>query len=85
MADLPQYPPLKPLHPDSSLNVVKLTQMDRLSTETLLSSLVPGEEGCLKTRPDGTILEGHDRICSLRQRGVDVDNLPREIVVKEQA
>jgi hypothetical protein len=85
MVDLPQYPPLKPLHPDSSLNVVKLIQMDRLSTAPLLSSLVPGEEGCLKTRPDGTILEGHDRICILRQRGVKVDNLPREIVVKEQA
>jgi hypothetical protein len=86
MVDLPQYPPLKPLHPDSSLNVVKLIQMDRLSTAPpRLSSLVPGEEGCLKTRPDGTILEGHDRICILRQRGVKVDNLPREIVVKEQA
>jgi hypothetical protein len=33
MVDLPQYPPLKPLHPDSSLNVGKRTQMDRLSTE----------------------------------------------------
>jgi len=48
MVELPQYPPLKPLHPDSSLNVGKLTQMDRLPTETLLSSLVPGEEGGLK-------------------------------------
>jgi len=84
MVDQPQYPPLKPLHPDTSLNRVKLARMDRLSTETLLASLSPGQGGCLKTRPDGTILEGHDRICILRQRGVDVDNLPREIVIKEQ-
>jgi hypothetical protein len=88
MVDLPEYPPLKPLHPDSSLNVAKLTQMDRLSTETpafLTGSGRGREEGCLKTRPDGTILERHDRICILRQRGVDVNNRPREIVVKEQA
>lgn len=84
MVDLPQCPPLKPLHPDSSLNAVKLAQLERLSTEALRASLLPGQDGCLKTRPEGTILEGHHRIHILRQRGVDVDNLPREIVVKDQ-
>ena len=84
MVDLPQFPPLKPLHPDSFINGVKLTQLGRLSTETLLSSLLPGQEGCLKTRPDGTILDGHHRIHILRQRGVNVDELPRDIVIKEQ-
>ena len=79
-----QIPPLKALHPESSLNPVKLAQMDRLSTEALLASLVPGEEGCLKTRPDGTILDGHHRIRILRDRGVSVDDLPRDVVVKEQ-
>src|SRR5580698_10456401 len=82
--DLPQYPPLKPLHLDSSLNAAKLSLMERLSTDTLLLSLMPELEGCLKTRPDGTILDGHHRIYILRQRGVDVDGLPRDIVVKDQ-
>jgi hypothetical protein len=83
--DSPKFPPLKPLHPDSSLNAAKLAKFDRLSTEVLLASLVPGpEEGCLKTRPDGTILDGHHRIFILRQRGTDVDRLLRDIVVKEQ-
>lgn len=81
--DSPQFPPLKPLHPDSSLNAAKLSKFDRLSSEVLLASLVLGE-GCLKTRPDGTILDGHHRIHILRQRGVDVDSLPRDVVVKEQ-
>jgi len=82
MVELPQYPPLKPLHLDGSLNAGKLTKMERLSTEVLLASLLPGLPDCLKTRPDGTILDGHQRIHILRQRGVDVDGLPRDIVVK---
>ena len=84
MADSPKYPPLKPLHPDSSLNEGKLAQMERLSTDTLRASLLPGRQDCLKTRPDGTILDGHHRVHVLRRRGVDTDNLPREVVVKEQ-
>lgn len=85
MTNSTSLPPLKPLHPDSYLNPAKLATFDRLSTEILVESLVPGKcAGCLKTRPDGTILDGHHRICVLKLRGVDVDGLPREIVTKEQ-
>jgi len=80
---MPSRPPLKALHPRSYLNPAKLSEMNQLSTEVLQLSLVPGQKDCLKTRPDGTILDGHHRIHVLRQRGVDVDGLPREIVVKE--
>jgi hypothetical protein len=66
------------------LNPAKLAKMDRLSTEELQASLVPPLEGCLKTREDGTILDGHHRISVLRNRGVDVDSLPRDVVVKDQ-
>jgi hypothetical protein len=83
MADSPKFPPLKPLHPDSSLNAVKLAKMERSTTEDLTSSLLPGQRDCLKTRPDGTILDGHHRVYILRQRGVDVNSLPRDVVVKE--
>jgi hypothetical protein len=55
---IPPYPPLKPLHSDESLNPAKLATMEKLSTENLRNSLVPGLEHCLKTRPDGTILMG---------------------------
>jgi len=78
-----RFPPLKSLHPDSSLNAGKLTKLEKLSTEQICASLLTGEH-CLKTRPDGTILEGHHRIQVLRQRGVDVDSLPRNIIAKEQ-
>jgi hypothetical protein len=84
MTDLPEHPPLKPLHLESSLNAGKLAKFERFSTDVLLASLVPGLEGSLKTRPDGTILDGHHRIHILRQRGVDVDDLPRDVIVKDQ-
>ena len=82
---MPDVPPLVSLHPDSSLNPVKLNQIRQASTETLQSSLAPGRRDCLKTRSDGTILDGHHRIYVLQERGVDVNMLPREIVAKENS
>jgi len=82
MAFSSQQPPLRALHPDTSLSPAKLAQMERLTTEALRESLVPGRKDCLKTRRDGTILDGHHRVYVLRKRGVDVDSLPREIVDK---
>jgi hypothetical protein len=73
-------PPLKALHPESSLNRFKLGEFEKLSTETIRQSLVPGQKDCLKTRPDGTVLDGHHRLHVLRQRDVDVDALPREVI-----
>lgn len=84
MVDQKHSPPLKSLHSDSALNPGKLAKYALLSTEIILASLAPGEEGCLKTRPDGTILDGHHRIHILRIRGIDVDRLQRDIVVKDQ-
>jgi hypothetical protein len=48
---------------------------------SLQASLLAGRD-CLKTRPDGTILDGHHRIHILRGRGVDMDSLPRDVVTK---
>lgn len=70
--------PLKPLHSDGSLSQPKLTTFRRRSTEELVASLRPGEAGSLKVKPDGTIMDGHHRVYVLRERGVDVDALPRE-------
>jgi len=74
--------PLKPLHSDSSLSQIKLGMFRKLATEELLDSLSPRQPGSLKVRPDGTIIEGHHRMRILRDRRVDVDSLPREIVSK---
>ena len=55
----------------------------KASTQELTESLKPGQEHSLKARPDGTIIEGHHRIKILKDRGIDVDALPREVIVKE--
>jgi len=73
-------PLLKPLHANESLIQSKLDRYRKLSNQELIDSLKPGQQGSLKVRPDGTIVDGHHRIKILRDRGVDVDTLPREIV-----
>ena len=73
-------PPLRPLHPDDRLIALKLNQFRRLSTGEIISSLRPGQAGSLKTKRDGTILDGHHRVQVLRERGIEVDSLPREII-----
>jgi len=75
--------PLKPIHSNSSLIPSKLANYGRLSDRELIDSLRLGQPGSLKCRPDGTIVDGHHRIKILRDRGVDVNSLPREIVPKE--
>lgn len=76
-------PPLKSLHPDSALSQVKLAQFGKLSTDDLIDSLSPDRPGSLKTRPDGTVIDGHHRLAVLRQRGIDVETMPREVISKD--
>lgn len=76
--------PLKSLHAETSLNQTKLESFSRLTDEEPTESLNPGQPASLKTRPDGTVIDGHHRIKVLRDRGVDVDSLPREVIPKEE-
>jgi len=79
------HPPLHPLHPDSLLSQTKLGLFRRLTTEELIASLRPGEDGALKVRLDGIMVDGHHRVCVLRDRGIDVDALPRNILSREES
>jgi len=76
-------PGLKFLHAEYLLNAVKLSLFRQLSTDELRSSLRLGQPGCLKARPDGTVLDGHHRLSVLMERGEDVNGLPREIIEKQ--
>ena len=78
-------PPLKSLHSDDALSRAKIAQYDKLSTQEIIESLQPGQTGSLKVRPDGTVIDGHHRIEILRDRGIDVDALPREIIPKDDS
>jgi hypothetical protein len=74
------HPPLKPLHSDLTFSRAKLAIFERHTAEELRVSLQPGQEHCLKTRPDGTMLDGHHRVYVIRARGENVDSLPREVI-----
>ena len=76
-------PNLKFLHSDTDLNRVKVELFRKLSTDELILSLRPGKSGALKARPDGTVLDGHHRLRVLTERGVDIYQLPREIIQRE--
>lgn len=68
---------LKPLH--KQLKEPVLEHWRKKTTEEIVASLKPGEEESLKAAVDGTIMNGHHRLRRLRERGVDVLQLPREI------
>lgn len=79
----PNDPRLQFLHRASSLIQSKLEELRRVPTAILKSSLLPGQRDCLKTRHDGTTLDGHHRVVILLERGEDIHRLPREIIEKE--
>ena len=78
-------PLLKFLHANEDLNLVKLNFFRRLPVSILKSSLLPGQTGSLKVRPDGTVLDGHHRLKVLSDAGEDIHKLPREIIEKRES
>jgi hypothetical protein len=72
-------PELKFLHSEENLIELKLEYFRKLSTEVLIESLKPEQIGALKTKKDGTMMDGHHRIKVLIERGIDVNQFPREI------
>jgi hypothetical protein len=75
--------PFRFLHRPESLNRVKLVFFRSCSTSELISSLRPGEQGSLKARNNGTVLDGHHRLQVLLERGVACDSLPRKLIEQE--
>lgn len=70
------------LHSEEQLVKSKLELFRAYSTELLINSLAPGQPGSLKVRPEGTILDGNHRIKVLIERGVDINSLPRETILR---
>ena len=77
-------PALKSIHRDDQLLLLKLTWLRSQTTAWIVQSLSLHQHDCLKTRPDGTILDGNHRIKVLRERGYDIDALPRDIITKSK-
>jgi RHS repeat-associated protein len=71
----PTQPPLRHAH---RLRESTLEHIRKWSTDKILDSLKPGSNSPLTVYPDGTIAQGNHRIQVLRERGINVDALPRE-------
>jgi hypothetical protein len=55
-------PPLKSIHPDSSLSKASLNYWDKKNTSQIIDSLRPGQVEALRVYPDGRIANGNTRI-----------------------
>lgn len=71
--------PLRLLHDEQMPRAsVSFAYWERQDTTVVVASLSPGLIDSLKVKPDGLVMDGNTRILVLRQRGYDVDMLPRE-------
>jgi len=77
-------PPLRRIHSDQTLETgpskFSLDYWRKQPTDDIIRSLQPGNADALRVKPDGRIMNGNTRIKVLEERGVDYQNLPREIV-----
>lgn len=72
-------PRLRFLHSARAFVDLKLAVLRSKDTKELIDSLLPGKPHALKVTTEGTIMDGNHRIKVLLERGIDVDDLPREI------
>jgi hypothetical protein len=74
----PRQPPLRlPYSEETLTSHAGYTYWERRSSEDIIESLQPDAESPLTVGPDGTVLQGNTRVYILRQRGFDVNSLPR--------
>ena len=69
--------PLRSLHGKDAVSQTSIEYWSRRSTDEIIDSLGPDAAEPLRVKPDGTVMDGNTRIKVLRDRGVDVDALPR--------
>jgi len=79
--DDPNKPTLRYAH---KLDEKTLNHIRKWSTEKIINSLKPGSNQALTVYEDGVIAQGNHRIQVLRERGINVDQLPRENRVREK-
>jgi RHS repeat-associated protein len=84
MGLLPPLPPLRIIHLEPSLQTSASYQdWNKKSTQDIIDSLKPGAKEPLTVYPDGGIAQGNTRITILKERGIDVDGLPRVTRITE--
>lgn len=78
--DRGERPALTLLHDEQTIRRrVSYAYWEHRSTDDIVASLRPDAASPLTVKPNGTVMQGNTRILVLRQRGLDVDSLPRVI------
>jgi RHS repeat-associated protein len=80
-----ELPPLQPIHSDAVYSQPGAAKSSfdfwsKQPTNDIVRSLKPGATEPLSVKPDGRIYDGNTRVKVLKERGVNVDKLPRVIV-----
>lgn len=72
-------PPLQPMHSEGLIKSPSgnYSSWSKEPTEKIVDSLKPGRPEPLKVGPDGKIWDGNTRVQILKERGIDVNKLPR--------
>jgi len=70
---------VQPLHNRETLEGGSLTYWRDRDTHEIIESLAPAAIEPLRVKSDGTIMDGNTRIAVLRERGYDVESLPRAV------
>lgn len=80
LASAAGLPPLRGLHSPEAMrgNQSSSNYWRGKSTDEIVDSLKPGRAESLKVKPDGTVMNGDTRLEILRERGFDINRLPRE-------
>jgi hypothetical protein len=77
-------PPLRMMHPESSLRPSSLDFWRKQSTDDIVKSLSSGAKEPLIVDESGLIWQGNHRIKVLRERGFNVNDLPRVPKLKNE-
>ncbi len=73
-----ETPPLRLIHAPESLRPSSVEHWSTKDTEEIVASLRPEASAPLLVAEDGTVMDGNTRVHLLKQRGCDVDGLPRK-------
>jgi hypothetical protein len=77
-----ENPPLRPLHLNSVLSRAKLNHYAGLTTEGFDTFTSARTNRRSQSTSRWTVIDGHHRIAVLRDRGIGVNELPREVLTK---
>ncbi len=82
-APLDDGPPLPLIHLPDSLRPSSLEHWAGKTTDEIVASLAPDAAAPLLVTATGTVMDGNTRVHLLKERGYDVEGMPRKLYEPE--